>query len=158
MATPEHCLAASDDVEETPAYSRLPANMLMFTASSAASDGKIRPTTHGAFPLSLGIRGGSESLDNATPDRRSSLGDRLAAGQLRPAAEVSPASARHPQTRGEVVPRGDNPWVVLPVRCRMGKRQQAATLLSYKRVGARRASVLHAMARTQLANVRRKRP
>lgn len=125
MATLEYCFAASDDVEETPASSRLPANMLMFAASSVASDGKIRRITHRAFPLSLGMLGGIENLDNTTPDRRSSLGDCLDADQLRPAAEISPASMRHLQTRGEVVPRGDNPRYVLPMRCQMGKRQQA---------------------------------
>lgn len=147
MATLEYCFAASDDVEETPAYSRLPANMLMFTVSSVESDGKMRRITHGAFPLSLGMLGGIENLDNTTPDRRSSLGDCLDADQLRPAAEISPASLRHLQTRGEVVPRGDNPRDVLPMRCQMGKRQQATliifgkVLLSYS--GSERVGLQH---------------
>lgn len=69
MATLEYCFAASGDVEETPAYSCPPANMLMFTASSAESDGKIRRITHRAFPLSLSTRHQIENLDNATPDQ-----------------------------------------------------------------------------------------
>lgn len=56
-------------------------------------------------------------------------GDCLAASQLRPAAEVSPASVRHLQTRGEVVPCGDNPRDVLPMRCQMGKRRQATLII-----------------------------
>lgn len=56
MATLEHCFAASGDVEETPACSCLPANMLMFTALNVESDGKIWQITHRAFPPSLRTR------------------------------------------------------------------------------------------------------
>lgn len=162
MATLEYCFAASDDVEETPASSRLPANMLMFTASSVASDCKIRQITHRAFPLSLGMLGGIENLDNTTPDRRSSLGDGLDADQLRPAAEISPASMRHLQTRGEVVPRGDNPSFANEV----SDGQEATGNSDYfwqgsvilQCGGARRDSALCAIAQTQLANMRRKWP
>lgn len=103
MATLDYCLAANGDVEETPAYSRLPANMLMFTTSNVDSGGKVRQITHGAFPLSLRTRHQIENPHNAD--------------QLRPAAKISPASMIHIQARGKVVPRRDNPRHVLPTRC-----------------------------------------
>lgn len=115
MAPLEYCFAASADVEETPAYSR-PACKHVDVYSLECRVRRQNPTNY-ALSFSSFSSKASSDRESWQCNTRSPLRDFLDADQLRPAAKIPPASMRQIQTREEVVPRGDNPRHVLPMRC-----------------------------------------